>query len=60
MGYHKIPNRTDFRTFLGRDRERVAYWQAVLDRGEGLASEFMEVMQSGRIREQVRLMPGCE
>jgi len=60
LPHHKIPDRTDFRTFLGRDRERVAYWQAVVDRGEGLAAEFMEVVQSGRIREQVRLMPGCE
>lgn len=60
LPYHKIPDRTDFRTFLGRDRERVEYWQTVVDRGEELAAEFSEVVQSGRIRKLVRRMPACE
>ncbi len=53
----KIPDRNDFRTFQGRDRERFAYWKTVVETSRILAEEFHEVVQSGRIRHLVQPLP---
>jgi len=57
LPYGKIPDRNDFKLFLGRDAERVAYWQTATDAGRRLADEFMEIVVSGRIRTMVQPMP---
>lgn len=46
----RIPDRSDFRRFYGRDRERMDCWQKVVKEGEKLAEEFMEITASGKIR----------
>ncbi len=53
----RIPDRNDFRTFQGRDRERIAYWNTVIDMSKYLAEEFTDAAESGKIRE--RLKPIC-
>ena len=50
----KIPDRDDFRLFLGRDAERIDYWNKVTEESERLADEFIEAVETGRIRELVR------
>jgi len=49
----KIPDRQDFKTFFGRDKERIGYWKSVVERNETLGHEFLEAIESGKIREMV-------
>lgn len=53
----KIPDRNDFYTYKGRDRERMADWRKAVEISRCLADEFAEVVESGKIREIVRLLP---
>lgn len=59
LPFQKIPDRTDFKTFFGRDPERIAYWTTVADQSRILGEAFLDAVASGRIREQVKpLMEG--
>jgi hypothetical protein len=49
----RIPDRTDFKRFLGHDRERFRQWQEIVAAGVGLGELFGELVESGRIRERV-------
>jgi hypothetical protein len=57
LPFGKIPDRDDFVRFFGQDAERIAYWRAVVAAGERIAEEFMEAMDSGKIRERVKPLP---
>lgn len=50
----KIPDRGDFKLFMGRDQERLAYWHKVVDMSKHLANEFMEAVESGNIIERIK------
>jgi hypothetical protein len=50
----KIPDRNDFWLFKDRDDDRIKYWQAVREASRRLADDFMEAVDSGRIRDLVR------
>ena len=56
LPYGKIPDRSDFNRFAGKDKVRMAYWQQAADSGKRLADEFMEAVLAGRIKELVRPM----
>lgn len=47
----KIPDRNDFRLFLGNDEGRIAYWKEVAKRSLRMGDEFMEAIESGKIRD---------
>ncbi len=53
LPHGKIPDRTDFKRFVGNDRARVTYWQRAADMGKELADEWMETVLSGRIRQRI-------
>jgi len=55
LPYRKIPDRTDFKRFKGRDNERTAYWKMAVKLSKILADEFMEAVESGRIRGKVMI-----
>ncbi len=50
----KIPDRNDFLKFQGRDKDRIAYWNTVIDMSRYLAEEFTDAAASGKIRESVK------
>lgn len=52
----KIPDRNDFRRFRGHDKERIAYWQEIINAGQRLADAFLEIAASGKIRELIKPM----
>lgn len=52
----KIPDRSDFKRYFQKDRERFAAWNKVVDMCRPPAEVFMELVESGRIREKVQLM----
>jgi len=49
----KIPDRNDFKIYFGRDAERFSAWKQVAQKSEALAEDFMEAVESGRIKEMV-------
>lgn len=57
LPYGKIPDRTDFWTFAGRDKDRIDYWRTVIQKSEALGNEFLEAVDSGKIRELVQPLP---
>ena len=57
LPYGKIPDRNDFRLFNGRDNERMDYWNRAIKESERLGEEFLDAVQTGKIRELVRPMP---
>jgi hypothetical protein len=54
LPFGKIPDRKDFKTFLGKDQERIAYWKSVVEKNEVLGHEFFEAIESGGIGEIVK------
>jgi len=46
----KIPDRTDFKTFYGRDNQRLAYWREVIKKSSIVGEEFMEAVAGGKIK----------
>lgn len=49
----RIPDRTDFRRFLGQDGLRIRQWQAIAGAGVALGEQLGELIDSGRIRQRV-------
>jgi len=54
LPFAKIPDRKDFSTFKGKDKERMAYWRVVVEKNKQLGDEFLEAVQSGKIRQVVK------
>jgi hypothetical protein len=54
LPYGKIPDRDDFKRFLGREHERLAYWKRVVDMAEMLKEELIEAVESKKIKKMVR------
>jgi hypothetical protein len=54
LPFSKIPDRKDFNTFKGKDRERRAYWEKVVEKNTQLGDEFFEAIESGKIRQIVK------
>jgi hypothetical protein len=54
LPHGRIPDREDFHRFKGRDRDRMDCWTAVIEACRPLADEFIDTVESGRIREVVR------
>jgi len=52
----KIPDRNDFWHFKGRDADRIKCWKKVIKKSERLGHEFLEAVETGKIRELIRPM----
>jgi len=50
----EIPNRHHFVSLAGRDDEHVAAWEKTVEMGSRLGEQFLEVVETGRIRELVQ------
>ena len=51
LRYKRIPGREDFVFFKGRDEERIAYWNEVIEASASLGEEFLDAVESGKIQE---------
>jgi hypothetical protein len=49
----KIPDRNDFYTYKGRDKERVGKWRRSVAMSRRLADEFAEAVESGSVKNKV-------
>ena len=52
----KIPDRNDFWHFKGRDAKRIECWKTVIKKSERLGHEFLDAVETSRIRELIRPM----
>ncbi len=50
----EIPNRSHFVSLAGRDEERVAAWEKTVEMSSRLGEQFLEVVETGRIRDLVQ------
>lgn len=50
----KIPDRNDFKLYHGKDEERIKCWKTVIQKGESLADDFMDAVESGKIKDLVQ------
>ena len=49
----RIPDRSDFVTFMDNQKQRTENWHKVVDIAAPLGEEFLELVASGRIKEVV-------
>ncbi|MEW6265322.1 MAG: patatin-like phospholipase family protein [Thermodesulfobacteriota bacterium] len=56
LPYGRIPDRNDFHLFAGKDSDRLAYWRKVIEASRRLADDFLEAVETGRVRTLVRPM----
>ncbi|SEM37716.1 hypothetical protein SAMN04489760_11260 [Syntrophus gentianae] len=49
----KIPDREDFRTFIDEPLSRIRNWQETVKRSEPLGEQFLELVESGKLKEVV-------
>lgn len=50
----EIPDRRHFVSLSGRDDERIAAWEKTVEMSSRLGEQFLEVVETGRIRELVQ------
>ncbi|MEA1969021.1 MAG: patatin-like phospholipase family protein [Thermodesulfobacteriota bacterium] len=50
----KIPDRSDFATFKGKNSERIKRWNQAYKSSQVLGEEFMEVVESGKIKDIIK------
>lgn len=53
LPYGKLPDRNDFKRFMGDDASRQKYWRSAMDESRRLGDEFLELAGSGRLGEQL-------
>jgi len=57
LPYGKAPDRGDFRLFRGRDAERIDFWNKAIQESRRLSEDFLDAVESGRIRKLVKPLP---
>ncbi|SDK06878.1 hypothetical protein SAMN05216189_102810 [Pseudomonas delhiensis] len=55
LPHDKLPDRKDFKRYLGDDAGRERYWNKAMDESRRLGDEFLELADGGRLGE--RLVP---
>ncbi|WDG89916.1 patatin-like phospholipase family protein [Pseudomonas chlororaphis] len=53
LPYGKLPDRNDFKRFMGDDASRQKYWRSAMDESRRLGDEFLELAASGGLGERL-------
>lgn len=56
LPHQKIPDRGDFKKFLGKDQQRVDYWQSVYTRSVEMAEELADLIKTGNLAARLEPM----
>ena len=54
LPHGKLPDRSDFRRYLGDDQGRERYWHRAMAESRRLGDEFLELVDSGRLGERLQ------
>lgn len=53
LPFGKLPDRSDFKRFVGKDKERQAYWRTAMQSSRRLGDEFLELVETGRLAQRL-------
>jgi hypothetical protein len=53
LPYGKVPDRSDFKTFIDDPVTRIKYWRQAVEQAAPLGEQFLELVAGGRIRDVV-------
>ena len=54
LPHGKLPDRTDFKRYLGNDAGRERYWRQAMAESARLGDEFLELVESGPLAERLQ------
>ncbi|MEN5093653.1 patatin-like phospholipase family protein [Pseudomonas protegens] len=54
LPYGKLPDRNDFKRFMGDDASRQKYWRSAMDESRRLGDEFLELAAQNRLGERLQ------
>ena len=54
LPFGKLPDRSDFKRFMGKDAERQRYWRTAMENSQRLGDEFVELVDTGRLAERLQ------
>jgi len=54
LPHGKLPDRTDFKHYLGDDAGREAYWRKAVGESRRLGDEFLELVESGKLVDRIQ------
>ena len=54
----KLPDRKDFERYIGDDAGRERAWRKAIAESDRLGDEFMELVESGRLKDVMRPLDG--
>ncbi|MNG15558.1 hypothetical protein D3C84_993980 [compost metagenome] len=54
LPHGKLPDRRDFKRYLGDDAGRERYWRKAMAESQRLGDEFLELVESGRLGERLQ------
>ncbi|MGY4495726.1 patatin-like phospholipase family protein [Pseudomonas sp. TE3610] len=49
LPHGKLPDRSDFKRFMGQDKARQDYWRTAMSESQRMGDEFLELTQSGKL-----------
>jgi hypothetical protein len=53
LPFGKLPDRSDFKRFVGKDPERQRYWRTAMEQSRRLGDEFIDLVDSGKLSERM-------
>ncbi|WP_248800064.1 patatin-like phospholipase family protein [Pseudomonas sp. MWU13-2105] len=53
LPHGKLPDRNDFKRYMGDDQGRQAYWRKAMEQSRRLGDEFLELVDNGRLGERL-------
>ena len=56
LPFGKLPDRSDFKRFVGKDKERQAYWRTAMENSRRLGDEFVELADTGRLAARLEVL----
>lgn len=56
LPYGKLPDRKDFKRFLGDDEGRERYWRVAISESQRLGDEFLELVETGQLEHRLKPM----
>jgi hypothetical protein len=54
LPHGKLPDRSDFKRFMGDDPSRNKYWQTAMSESQRLGDEFLALADNGRLGESLQ------
>lgn len=54
LPHGKLPDRSDFRRYLGDDTGRARYWQHAMAESQRMGDEFLELVANGKLAERLQ------